>query len=197
MKWTHYFPIYDKHFGPWRNRTLTFLEIGVLRGGSGSIWSKFFGPMTQIVGLDIDHACKAHETKQYQIRIGDQSDPLFLQRVIDEFGVPDIVLDDGSHQQDHIYNSFCFLYPRMHLNSIYMVEDLHTSYWPSHRGSLTDPTTFMNRTKGYLDQINQMHNQIPIDPVVKDTFCISVYDSIVVFEKGKTYDKNHVFSGHI
>jgi len=197
MKWTHYFPIYDKHFAPWRNRTLTFLEIGVLRGGSGAIWSKFFGPMTQIIGLDIDPACKAHESKQYQIRIGDQSNPEFLQSVIDEFGVPDIVLDDGSHRQDHIYSSFSYLYPKMHLNSIYMVEDLHTSYWSSHGGSLADPNTFMNRTKGYLDQINQMHNHIPIDPVVKDTFCISVYDSIVVFEKGKTYDKNHVFSGHI
>lgn len=197
LKWTHYFPVYDRHFASWKNRTLTFLEIGVFRGGSGRIWSKFFGPMAKIVGLDIDPACKAHETKQYQIRIGDQSDPNFLQSVIDEFGVPDIVLDDASHQQNHVYESFKFLYPKMHLNSIYMIEDLHTSYWPSHRGSLTDPNTFMNRTKSYLDQLNHIHNGIPVDPIVKDTFSISVYDSIVVFEKGQTYDKNHVFSGNI
>ena len=28
-KWGHYFPIYERHFAPWRGRTLTFLEIGV------------------------------------------------------------------------------------------------------------------------------------------------------------------------
>lgn len=197
MKWTHYFPIYDRHFSAWKNRTLTFLEVGVLNGGSGSIWSKFFGPMARIIGLDIDPKCSQYQTDQYQIRIGDQSDPGFLQSVIDEFGVPDLVLDDGSHQQGHIFATFSFLYPKMHLNSVYMVEDLHTSYWASHGGSLSDPNTFMNKTKAYLDQINMQHNQIAIDPVVKDTFCISAYDSIVVFEKGKTYKKEWVFSGKI
>lgn len=197
MRWTHYFPIYDRHFSSWRNRTLTFLEIGVLNGGSGSIWSKFFGPMARIIGLDVDPRCSQYQTEQYQIRIGDQSNPYFLQSVIDEFGVPDLVLDDGSHQQDHIYSTFSYLYPRMHLNSIYMVEDLHTSYWASHKGSMDDPATFMNRTKKYLDQLNCQHNDLPQDPIVKDTFSITVYDSIAVFEKGRTYKKDHVFSGQI
>lgn len=197
MKWTHYFPIYDRHFSPWRNRTLTFLEVGVLKGGSGAIWSKFFGPMARIIGIDIDPDCKQYQTDQYQIRIGDQSDPKFLQSVVDEFGVPDVILDDGSHQQNHIYSTFSYLYPKMHLNCVYMVEDLHTSYWPSHGGSLSDPQTFMNKTKSYLDQLNTQHNGLQVDPVVKDTFGISIYDSIVVFEKGRTYNKQWVFSGQV
>jgi hypothetical protein len=32
-KWTHYFPIYEQHLSEWRNKTITFLEIGVSRGG--------------------------------------------------------------------------------------------------------------------------------------------------------------------
>lgn len=197
VKWTHYFPIYDRHFSNWRNRTLTFLEVGVLNGGSGSIWGKFFGPKARIIGLDIDPKCIQHQTDQYQIRIGDQSNPNFLQSVIEEFGVPDVVLDDGSHQQDHIYSTFSYLYPKMHLNSIYMIEDLHTSYWSSHKGGLDNSNSFMNKTKSYLDQLNLQHNGLKPDSIVKDTFSISVYDSIVVFEKGKPYKKDHVFSGQL
>ena len=197
MKWTHYFPIYDRHFTTWKNRSLNFLEIGVLNGGSGAIWSKFFGPMARIIGIDIEPRCKQYETEQYKIRIGDQSDTSFLSSIIDEFGVPDIVLDDGSHHQDHIFATFSFLYPKMKLNSIYMVEDLHTSYWASHGGSLSNPNTFMNRTKNYLDQLNTQHNNIESDPLVKDTFSICAYDSVVVFEKGRTYNKGWVFSGKV
>jgi hypothetical protein len=28
-KWVHYFPIYERHFAWYRNKSLTFLEIGV------------------------------------------------------------------------------------------------------------------------------------------------------------------------
>lgn len=196
LRWNHYFPIYDKHFTPWKNRTLTFLEVGVFNGGAGALWSKYFGTMATIVAIDINPACKQFETDYFQIRIGDQSDTAFLQSVLDEFGIPDIVLDDGSHQQDHIYSTFSYLYPKMHLNSIYMVEDLHTSYWPSHKGSLHDPNTFMNKTKAYLDQLNLKHcSDIVVDPIVRDTFCISCYDSIVVFEKGKVSRYGAVQSG--
>jgi hypothetical protein len=33
-KWMHYFPIYERHLAPFRNRTITLLEIGVFKGGS-------------------------------------------------------------------------------------------------------------------------------------------------------------------
>src|SRR5579863_676312 len=93
-KWTHYFPIYERHFAPWRGRTLTVLEIGVAKGGSLAMWRRWFGPMARIVGVDIDRKCRAHEAEGISVRIGDQSDPAFLQAVIDEFGVPDVVIDD-------------------------------------------------------------------------------------------------------
>jgi len=194
VKWTQYFPVYDRHFSSWKNKTLTFLEIGTYYGGGGQIWSRFFGPMAQIVSIDIDPNCKKNQTDQYQVRIGDQSDPKFLQSVIDEFGVPDIVLDDGSHQQDHVYATFSHIYPKMHLNSIYMIEDLHTSYWSHFKGGYHESGTFMNRSKNYIDQLNQMHNGLPVDPVIRDTFAISFYDSIAVFEKGRTFRKTWEYS---
>lgn len=196
FKWTHYFPIYEKHFNSWRGRNLTFLEVGVLNGGSAQLWRKYFGPQANIVCIDINPECKQHEEQGISIRIGDQSDPVFLQSVIDEFGVPDIVLDDGSHQQHHIFETFKFLYPKLGYNGIYMVEDLHCSYWPSHNGSISDPNTFMNRSKNWLDQLNTQHtDQIVPDPLLKDTFSMSFYDSIAVFEKGRPFVKNTIWSG--
>jgi cephalosporin hydroxylase len=197
-KWTHYFPIYERHFAQHINRSLTFLEIGVLQGGSTKMWSKYFGPMTKIVGIDIDPNCKQYESNNVYIRIGDQSDPQFLQSIIDEFGVPDIVLDDGSHQQNHVNATFEFLYPKMNKNSVYMVEDLHTAYWPEWQGGLTNPTTFLNKSKAYIDQLNLQHTkgELQRNPLLDNTFGISFYDSIVVFEKGDPYAKKDLWSGN-
>jgi hypothetical protein len=132
------------------------------------------------------------------IRIGDQSDTKFLQSIIDEFGVPDIVLDDGSHQQHHVNSTFEFLYPKMGKNSVYMIEDLHTSYWSEWNGGLTNPNTFMNKSKGYIDQLNLQHTkgELERNPILDNTFSISFYDSIAVLEKGDPYSKRDIWSGN-
>jgi hypothetical protein len=185
-KWPHYFPIYERHFTPWRGRTLTFLEIGVAKGGSLGMWRRWLGPLATIVGLDIDPRCKAHEDEAVHVRIGDQADPAFLQAVVDEFGPPDIVLDDGGHRMDQIAASFDFLYPRMGKNAVYMVEDLHTAYWPRFGGGLDEPASFINIAKGLVDQLNADHAEgaLAANAFTRETFAIAFYDSMVVFEKG-------------
>ena len=47
-RWTHYFPIYEKHFERFRNKPVKILEIGVLNGGSLPMWQKYFGPLSKI-----------------------------------------------------------------------------------------------------------------------------------------------------
>ncbi len=186
-KWEHYFPVYERHFAPWRGRSLTFLEVGVAKGGSLQMWRRYFGPLAQVVGIDIDPKCKAHEEDGVAVRIGDQSDPKFLASVIEEFGIPDVVLDDGSHQMHHIEATFDFLYPKLPKNGVYMVEDLHCSYWPDFGGSVDDPKTFINIAKSLVDKLNADHARGAVEPdaFTRDTFSIGFYDSIVVFEKGR------------
>lgn len=190
-KWEHYFPIYERHFAPWRGRTLTFFEIGVARGGSLPMWRRYFGPLATIVGLDIDPRCKAHEADGVLVRIGDQSDPAFLAQVIEEFGAPDIVLDDGSHQMAHIRASFEALYPTLTKNGVYMVEDLHTAYWPDFGGGLSEPGSFVNFAKGLVDQLNADHARGAVTPdaFTRETFAMAFYDSVIVFEKGRPFRK--------
>ena len=190
-KWPHYFPIYERHFTPWRGRTLTFLEIGVAKGGSLAMWRRYFGPMAQIVGADIDRKCLAHEAEGISVRIGDQSDLGFLKSLVDEFGVPDVVLDDGSHQMAHVAATFDYLYPRMGKNAVYLIEDLHAAYWPKFGGGLSELANFFNVAKGLVDKLNADHTlgQIEPDAFSRETFSISFYDSIVAFEKGRPAHK--------
>ena len=196
-KWVHYFPVYERHFSWYRNKSLTFLEIGVAGGGSLAMWQRFFGPLAKIVGVDIEEKCKAHEAPGIFVRIGDGTDEKFLQTVIDEFGVPDIVLDDGSHRMEHIAKSFHFLYPYLPKNGVYMVEDLHTAYWEEFGGGINNPGTFINLSKGFIDRLNADHSRGQVDPdfITRETFGISFYDSVVVFEKGYVWRKEAVRTG--
>jgi len=190
-KWAHYFPVYEKHFAWFRNKSITFLEVGVSKGGSLGMWQRYFGPLAKIVGIDIDKKCRKHEQDGVFVRIGDQSDGKFLQGVLDEFGVPDVVLDDGSHVMKHIEATFRFLYPRMPQNGVYMVEDLHTAYWEEFGGGVDRPDTFINLSKGFIDRLNADHSRGKVAPdfITKQTFGIHFYDSLIAFEKGDVWRK--------
>lgn len=196
-KWVHYFPVYEKHFSQWRNKSITFIEIGIGHGGSLQMWQRFFGPLAKIVGIDINPECSASESPGIFIRIGDQSDHNFLQSIIDEFGNPDIVLDDGSHQMKDIMSSFQFFYPKMHKNAIYLVEDLHTAYWEEFGGGIDRPDTFINFAKQCVDRINADHSRGKLQPdlITRETLCISFYDSMVCFEKGDVWWKSAPMTG--
>ena len=185
-KWTHYFPVYEKHFKSYTDRPIKFLEIGVLNGGSLQMWKNYFHPDSTIVGIDINQSCKQHEKNGVNIRIGDQSDPQFLQSLIDEFGTFDIVIDDGSHHVAHVNKTFQFLYPKIADDGVYFIEDTHASYWSSHGGSLTAPESINNVAKGFIDKINAFHTrgQVKPDEFTIKTKSVSFYDSIIVLEKG-------------
>lgn len=190
-KWKHYFPAYEAHFARYINRPLTFLEIGCGRGGSLQMWKRYFGPHARIVGLDIRPECADFQEDQIAIRIGDQSNHQFLAQVLEEFGTPDIVLDDGSHVMSHIMESFRFLYHRTSPTGIYMVEDLHTAYWEEFGGGLRKPGTFIEVAKLLVDELNADHSRgaLPPTPFTRATQSIHFYDSLIAFERGHTLAK--------
>jgi hypothetical protein len=198
-KWTHYFPIYERHFAPFVNRATTFIEIGVFNGGSLQLWKRHLGPFAQIIGIDIDPGCKTMEENQISVRIGDQSDPKFLQQIIDEFGSPDVVLDDGSHKMSHISASFKFFYPRMSKNGVYVVEDLHTAYWDEYEGGLGRDGSFIEEAKGLIDELNADHSRgmVPASEFSRTTMSMHFYDSVIVFERGRHLKKHDLNIGSI
>lgn len=191
-KWKHYFPVYERHFGRYVNRPATFLEIGCGLGGSLQMWKRYLGPHARIVGIDIRPECADFQEDQIAVRIGDQADPAFLDAVLDEFGAPDVVLDDGSHVMEHVVASFGHLYPKTSPVGVYMVEDLHTAYWPEYGGGLRRQGTFIELCKSLLDELNAdwTRGALPPTGFTRATQSMHFYDSVAVFERGRTLDKS-------
>jgi hypothetical protein len=98
---------------------------------------------------------------------------------------------------DDIRTTFDFFYPLMPRNSVYMVEDLHTAYWPEYGGGVDRTESFINHTKTLLDKLNADHSRGAVKPdqFTKETFGIHAYDSVIVFEKGEVFDKAPVQIG--
>ncbi|MBF0160109.1 MAG: SEL1-like repeat protein [Magnetococcales bacterium] len=183
----HYFPVYERHFASFINQSVTFIEIGCGSGGSLQMWKRYFGPYATIIGIDINPMCKYFEEDQIFVRIGPQQDGLFLQSVLDEFGTPDIVLDDGSHIQSHVVASFNYLYHKISKNGVYVVEDLHTAYWSEYEGGLRRDGSFIESCKNMVDSLNANHDRTnrTVSDFTKDTVSMHFYDSMVAFERGR------------
>lgn len=58
FKHTTYFPAYDALLSKFRGKPITFVEIGVLNGGSLFMWRNFFGPAARIIGVDLNPGAK-------------------------------------------------------------------------------------------------------------------------------------------
>lgn len=119
----HFLEAYEKHFAGLNPKRV--LEIGVQGGGSLKIWEKMF-PNAEIVGIDILEDCKKYENGNIKVFVGDQHDVKFLETL----GNFDIIIDDGGHymtQQQVSMNTL--LSNQLNEGGIYVIEDLHTSYW--------------------------------------------------------------------
>lgn len=186
-KWKHYFPVYETHLSRFVNRPIVFLEIGCGEGGSLQMWKRYLGPHAQIVGIDIEPSCAAYEEDQIAVRIGSQADTAFLDKVIAEFGRPDVVIDDGSHVMEHVQTTFAHLYSKVTDNGLYLVEDLHTAYWVNWGGGLHRPGTFIETCKGLIDQLHAHYTAgaLPPNSFSAHTMSMHFYDSMVVFERGR------------
>lgn len=131
-----YFALYDRLFSPYRNTGATLLEIGVYKGASIKSWREYLGDGSTVVGVDVNPDCVQWDdpADRRHVRIGDQSDPAFLQRLGEEFGPFNIVVDDGSHMTDHQIASFNGLFARyVAPGGVYFIEDTNTSLWAAYR----------------------------------------------------------------
>lgn len=133
-KWIHYFDIYDRHLSPYRGRPITVVEFGVQHGGSMRMWRDYLGRKARIFGIDIDPRCAAVAAPGSEILIGDQSDPAFLASVRERVGTVDVLIEDGGHTMDQQLTTFREMWPAIGDGGVFLIEDLHTSYWPTYGG---------------------------------------------------------------
>ncbi len=187
FKMEHYLELYDALLGDWRGRDLSFLEIGVYKGGSLPMWQGFLGAGSKLVFLDIDPACKALALPGTVVEIGDQADPEFMERVGTAHGPFDLIVDDGGHKMHQQITSFRHLWPRLRDRGLYIVEDVHTSYWPGFGGGFRAPASFVEFAKDLIDRMHSWYTEddvgFPLHPMAREIGGIRFYDSLVVIEK--------------
>lgn len=186
-KWAHYFDIYHRHFARFRGTACTVVEIGIYHGGSLEMWRDYFGPKARLIGVDIEERARALAAPGTDILIGDQEDPAFLQQIIDHAGTIDIVIDDGGHTMAQQITTLLQLYPAVQANGVFLVEDLHTSYWTDYGGGYREPISFIEFAKSLVDKINAWHSRDPHsfrpDGFTRSTDGLHFYDSMLVLEK--------------
>lgn len=184
-KWLHYFDIYERHFERFRGTSPTVLEVGIAGGGSLAMWREYFGPGSTIVGIDVNPDCKQHEGEGIEVYIGSQDDRELLDAIFLKHPVIDILIDDGSHIMSHVNSTFDAAYHRISPRGVYLVEDMHTSYWEKYEGGVNREGTFMEVVKSRIDELNAVHTKgvVPVTEFTRSTDFISIYDSVVVFEK--------------
>lgn len=192
-KWHHYIPIYDRYFSSWRQKKVRFLELGVSKGGSISMWRRYFGADAIIYGIDIDPNCAQYDGIDGKVRIGSQDNPEFLRQVVREMGGVDIVLDDGSHVMSHIRTSLETLLPELENDGLYMIEDLHTSYWSGFGGGFWSKANFFNFVRDLIDDMHTWYHPAgnKYGETSKFVTGIHIHDSVVVIDKATVHAPAH------
>lgn len=118
-----YLAAYERVLRDLRGQSFNLIEIGVLDGASVRTWSRYF-PEARIIGVDINPACRVHAGPGIVIEIGSQDDPEFLARLCAQYP-PTVIIDDGSHQADHILFTLDRMFPSLLPGGTYIIEDLH------------------------------------------------------------------------
>lgn len=195
-KWLHYLPIYDTLLKEHVGTNVRMLEIGVYRGGSLALWRNFLGERATIYGVDVVPECAAYDGQHGRVRIGSQDDPDFLRRVVAEMGGVDIVLDDGSHICSHQRIAFDALFPLLSDGGIYLIEDMHTSYWRYYGGGLRRPGSAIEFLKRKVDELHShyFHRGMNRDPST-EIESVQFFDSIAAVRKRKQPPRFHVKVG--
>lgn len=158
-KWSSYLTKYDKIFSPYRDMPVRLVEIGIQNGGSLEIWSEYFYNAQLILGCDINPKCAVinHDSSTIKIIIGDINKQNTLKEIYALANELDIVIDDGSHVSSDIINTFCKLFPLLSSEGVYVVEDLHCSYWQQFDGGLYTPHSSIGFFKSLIDILNFEH----------------------------------------
>ena len=183
LKSDTYFPVYEEIFNKYVEKKITFVEIGVLQGGSLHMWKEYFGNSARIIGIDLNPKAKKLEKDGFEIYIGSQSNENFWNEFFSKVGKIDILLDDGGHENDQQIITLNRTIPNMNDEGLIVVEDTHTSYLKK----FGNPSkySFINYSKYIIDVIN---SRFPATEIKKNNefrnkiYSISFFESMTIFK---------------
>ena len=161
IKWELYLKEYDRVLAEYQDSPVNVLEIGVQNGGSLEAWSQYFKNAQSIVGVDIDQNCQnlVYSDNRIQVIIGDCCQQEVNEKINEQVATYDLVFDDGSHRSADIIKAFLLYFNKLSADGLYIIEDLHCSYWSNYDGGLFDPYSSIAFIKKLIDIINFQHWQ--------------------------------------
>tara|TARA_A100000164_G_scaffold302096_1_gene277481 strand:- start:306 stop:1157 length:852 start_codon:yes stop_codon:yes gene_type:complete len=176
LKLSTYFNVYDQLLSQYRDKSIVFLEIGILDGGSLFMWRDFFGPQARIIGVDLNPEAKKWEKEGFEIFIGDQSSTEFWKKTLNSIGKLDIVLDDGGHTYEQQIMTTESVIPFINDGGVIIVEDCHTSYMKKFGFR---KLSFINYAKKLVDNINKRYVEFDNKTSEIRVWSIQFFESIV------------------
>jgi hypothetical protein len=198
--YTQHYSVYFRRF---KYKRVRLFEIGVggyndkdIGGNSLRMWKRYF-PFGKIFSLDIYD--KSHfEECRIKIFKGSQIDESLLKKIFSQVGEPDIIIDDGSHINEHVIKTFELIFPKLRNGGIYVIEDTGTSYWPDYGGdseNINNPGTLLNYFKRLTDCLN--HQELvrrDYSPTYYDKNICSVhfYHNLIFVFKGLNNESSSV-----
>lgn len=201
--WHNYTEVYAQYFASLRHKPVKFLEIGIFEGSSVKMWEEYFDN-AELHFIDINFSQIKYFSNRSHYHLADQANTADLLKVMSVTkGDFDIIVDDGGHTMWQQLVSFKTLFPYLKSGGMYIIEDLHTSYWKAYGGGgslehpVSGPGTFVNFLKDLIDEVNFVgartgmagHHNIPLSIQSELTdyrnqiYTMHFYDSLCVIIK--------------
>lgn len=136
-----YCPFYERFLKPLRYQAMVLVEIGVggfkeanTGGASLKMWRDWM-PKAQVVGIDSEDKSFLHDPEnRIHIYRSNQASPQLWEHILGKFGQPEVIIDDGSHQNQEVRDTFFSAFPILNDGGLYFVEDTQASYWEQFGG---------------------------------------------------------------
>ena len=179
----NYTPLYEKYFSPMQHLSITLLEIGIGgyefydRGGESlRMWKEWF---TKAAIYGVDFYAKQGIPGCVILQIPQQN------LSVDDMGTFDIIIDDASHINPLTIQTFKNMWAAVKPGGLYVVEDVHTSYWFSEYLGQENDTQPHQSTMGFFQWLtHQLNYEVwPGEHQYTDIEYIHFYKEIIFIKK--------------
>ncbi|OIN55431.1 hypothetical protein BLX24_30905, partial [Arsenicibacter rosenii] len=121
----HFF--YPSFLDKMRDEAFNLLEIGYGSGESVAMWCEYF-PACNFFCIDINTEMVYND--RCRVIKADQSNRNDLEKIVNQLGSARVIVDDGSHNPKHQFDTFCYLFEHLlEEGGTYIIEDIETNYW--------------------------------------------------------------------
>ena len=192
----HYETMYGQLLGPFRNKKIHFMEIGLgcgdHAGGPGHslrLWRKYLS-QANISIFEYDEKCALNFKNNVEnLFIGDSGNMTLLNSIGKKYGPFDFIVDDGGHTRKSQINGLVGFWPHLRSKGVYVIEDIYLSTREDNAKSSLDLIfqillLFNEISSSY---INLKPDEIPIidyaKNIVKDLMSINCYSHACAFIK--------------